>query len=101
MKLKIQIENLQLGYLVLIFAWGLAVMFITSWRVELSLCIILGLAWRGFVIERELRPTTKDENIRDRQHSPRHVQYYTQELGLVFVSITLVAATQLLLSIGL
>ena len=99
MKLKIQIESLQLGYLALLFAWGLAVILSPSWRTELSLCTILGLAWRGFVIERELRPTTKDENIRDRQHSPRHVQYYTQELGLVLVSITVVAASQLLLAV--
>ena len=101
MKLRTQIENLQLGYLALLFVWGLAVIFFASWQAELSLCVILGLVWRGFVIERELRPTTRDENIRDRQHSPRHVQYYTQELGLVFLAITLVAATQLLLTISL
>jgi len=99
MRLRTQIENLQLGYLAVLFAWGMAVIFVSAWRAELSLCTILGFAWRGFVIERELRPTTQDENIRDRQHSPRHVRYYTFELGLVLMSITVVAAVQLLLTV--
>jgi hypothetical protein len=99
MKLKTQIENIQLVYLGLLFLWGLAVIFLQEWRSELSLCTILGLTWRGFAIERELRPTTENENIRDRQHSPRHARYYTEELGLVLVAITVVAATQLLLTV--
>ena len=94
MRLKEQVENLQLIYLAIAFLWGVCAVIFQGWRVEISSLWVFVLAWRGFGIEKEMNPTVPDQDTQDRQLSPRHGEYYRHEIGYVFLVVMLITALQ-------